>query len=165
MASEGSKSGAAGGSDQARRTCRQERQERARGTSRSGPTTAPCCGSRPTSWCAWPRGSGPTCGHPAPAWPDIVDAADWLRHDLGVSKSALGRRLPRHGPRKGRDCARDRLGQAGRALHRVARRAISTAWSQGQGRRAQSGAHALGVAETAGQPGAGPRPEAGRMNS
>jgi replication initiation protein RepC len=24
---------------------------------------------------------------PDPAWPDIVDAADWLRHDLGVSKS------------------------------------------------------------------------------
>jgi replication initiation protein RepC len=26
----------------------------------------------------------------APAWPDIVDAADWLRHDLGVSKSLWG---------------------------------------------------------------------------
>lgn len=25
-----------------------------------------------------------------PAWPDIVDAADWLRHDLGVSKSLWG---------------------------------------------------------------------------
>jgi replication initiation protein RepC len=24
---------------------------------------------------------------PDPNWPDIVDAADWLRHDLGVSKS------------------------------------------------------------------------------
>lgn len=23
---------------------------------------------------------------PSPAWPDIVDAADWLRHDLGISK-------------------------------------------------------------------------------
>jgi replication initiation protein RepC len=37
---------------------------------------------------------------PNPAWPDIVDAADWLRHDLGVSRSlwgdaclALGREL------------------------------------------------------------------------
>ena len=27
---------------------------------------------------------------PAPGWPDIVDAADWLRHDLGVSKSLWG---------------------------------------------------------------------------
>jgi replication initiation protein RepC len=26
----------------------------------------------------------------APAWPDIVDAADWLRHDLGVSKPLWG---------------------------------------------------------------------------
>jgi replication initiation protein RepC len=25
-----------------------------------------------------------------PNWPDIVDAADWLRHDLGVSKSLWG---------------------------------------------------------------------------
>jgi replication initiation protein RepC len=25
-----------------------------------------------------------------PAWPEIVDAADWLRHDLGVSKSLWG---------------------------------------------------------------------------
>ena len=25
-----------------------------------------------------------------PAWPDIIDAADWLRHDLGVSKSLWG---------------------------------------------------------------------------
>ena len=27
---------------------------------------------------------------PNPTWPDIVDAADWLRHDLGVSKSLWG---------------------------------------------------------------------------
>ena len=27
---------------------------------------------------------------PRPSWPDIVDAADWLRHDLGVSKSLWG---------------------------------------------------------------------------
>jgi replication initiation protein RepC len=27
---------------------------------------------------------------PNPSWPDIVDAADWLRHDLGVSKSLWG---------------------------------------------------------------------------
>ena len=27
---------------------------------------------------------------PRPTWPDIVDAADWLRHDLGVSKSLWG---------------------------------------------------------------------------
>jgi replication initiation protein RepC len=27
---------------------------------------------------------------PDPAWPDIVEAADWLRHDLGVSKPLWG---------------------------------------------------------------------------
>jgi replication initiation protein RepC len=27
---------------------------------------------------------------PSPTWPEIVDAADWLRHDLGVSKSLWG---------------------------------------------------------------------------
>jgi hypothetical protein len=26
----------------------------------------------------------------APNWPEIVDAADWLRHDLGVSKPLWG---------------------------------------------------------------------------
>jgi replication initiation protein RepC len=27
---------------------------------------------------------------PSPSWPEIVDAADWLRHDLGVSKPLWG---------------------------------------------------------------------------
>jgi replication initiation protein RepC len=27
---------------------------------------------------------------PRPTWPDIVDAADWLRHDLGISKTLWG---------------------------------------------------------------------------
>jgi replication initiation protein RepC len=42
----------------------------------------------------------PWLRRPNPTWPDIVDAADWLRHDLGVSKSlwsnaclAMGREL------------------------------------------------------------------------
>ena len=26
----------------------------------------------------------------SPTWPEIVDAADWLRHDLGISKSLWG---------------------------------------------------------------------------
>jgi replication initiation protein RepC len=32
----------------------------------------------------------PYLQRPNPAWPDIIDAADWLRHDLGVSKSLWG---------------------------------------------------------------------------
>jgi replication initiation protein RepC len=27
---------------------------------------------------------------PNPTWPDLIDAADWLRHDLGVSKPLWG---------------------------------------------------------------------------
>ena len=32
----------------------------------------------------------PYLRRPDPTWPDIIDAADWLRHDLGVSKSLWG---------------------------------------------------------------------------
>jgi replication initiation protein RepC len=32
----------------------------------------------------------PYLQRPNPVWPEIVDAADWLRHDLGVSKSLWG---------------------------------------------------------------------------
>jgi replication initiation protein RepC len=32
----------------------------------------------------------PYLQRPNPAWTDIIDAADWLRHDLGVSKSLWG---------------------------------------------------------------------------
>ena len=32
----------------------------------------------------------PYLRRPNPAWPDIIDAADWLRHDLGVSKPLWG---------------------------------------------------------------------------
>jgi replication initiation protein RepC len=32
----------------------------------------------------------PHLRRPDPTWPEIVDAADWLRHDLGVSKSLWG---------------------------------------------------------------------------
>ena len=27
---------------------------------------------------------------PSPTWPELIDAADWLRHDLGVSKPLWG---------------------------------------------------------------------------
>jgi replication initiation protein RepC len=32
----------------------------------------------------------PYLRRPNPTWPEIIDAADWLRHDLGVSKSLWG---------------------------------------------------------------------------
>jgi replication initiation protein RepC len=32
----------------------------------------------------------PYLRRPNPTWPEIIDAADWLRHDLDVSKSLWG---------------------------------------------------------------------------
>lgn len=32
----------------------------------------------------------PYLEHPNPSWPQLVDAVDWLRHDLGISKSLWG---------------------------------------------------------------------------
>lgn len=32
----------------------------------------------------------PYLARPSPTWPELVDAADWLRHDLGVSKTLWG---------------------------------------------------------------------------
>jgi replication initiation protein RepC len=32
----------------------------------------------------------PYLRHSTPTWPDIIDAADWLRHDLGISKFLWG---------------------------------------------------------------------------
>ena len=29
-----------------------------------------------------------------PTWPEIIDAADWLRHDLDVLETLVGRCLP-----------------------------------------------------------------------
>ena len=57
---------------------------------RCGPTAAPCCGSAPTNWCKLAPRLRPYLRTSTPAWPEIVDAADWLRHDLGVSKSLWG---------------------------------------------------------------------------
>jgi replication initiation protein RepC len=32
----------------------------------------------------------PYLRRPSPTWPELIDAADWLRHDLGVSKTLWG---------------------------------------------------------------------------
>jgi replication initiation protein RepC len=34
--------------------------------------------------------SDPYLRRPNPTWPEIIDAADWLRHDLNVSKPSWG---------------------------------------------------------------------------
>ena len=83
---------------------------------------------------------------PAPTWPDVVDAADWLRGELGVSKSAVGRGLPGDGPGGGGDRGGDRLGQARRAFPVVAGRVFPRDGGEGEGRGAEPGADDLGAA-------------------
>jgi replication protein C-like len=64
----------------------------------------------------------------SPAWPDIVDAADWLRHDLGVSKSLWGDACLA----MGRELAAVALAIVStrtRSISGPRRAAISTAWS------------------------------------
>jgi hypothetical protein len=39
---------------------------------------------------SFPAALAPYLHRPDPVWPELVDAADWLRHDLGVSKSLWG---------------------------------------------------------------------------
>jgi hypothetical protein len=51
---------------------------------------------------------------PTPTWPDIVDTAHWLRHDLGVSKPLWGEACMAMGARRqpspSRSCRREQRG-------------------------------------------------------
>lgn len=51
---------------------------------------------------------------PTPTWPDIVDTAHWLRHDLGVSKPLWGEACmamgARRQPSRSRSCRRNQQG-------------------------------------------------------
>ena len=88
----------------------------------------------------------PYLRRPDPTWPDIVDAADWLRHDLGVSKSLWGEA-----------CLAMGREQAAIALAIVSTkdpghfrttpgRVFPRHGGEGEGRRAQSRPHAVGHA-------------------
>lgn len=75
----------------------------------------------------------PYLRRPDPTWPDIVDAADWLRHDLDISKSLWGEACTK----MGRELAAEALAilstkalapNSGRSTAHPA--AISVAWSQ-----------------------------------
>jgi hypothetical protein len=70
----------------------------------------------------------PYLRRPDPTWPDIVDAADWLRHDLRVSKSLWGNACLA----MGRELAALALAivSAKEAEHsRTSQRLLPTAWS------------------------------------
>src|SRR5215831_11860328 len=66
---------------------------------------------------------------PIPTWPDIVDTAHWLRHDLGVSKPLWGEACmamsARRHPSRSRSCRRNQQGISPRRLV-----AIVMGWSR-----------------------------------
>ena len=88
----------------------------------------------------------PYLHNPDPAWPDIVDAADWLRHDLGVSKSLWGDACLAMGREKAAIAHRDRLGETGGAFPIDPGRVFPRHGGEGEGRRAQSRPDDLGIA-------------------
>ena len=63
---------------------------RAGGRTGSGRTTARCCGSSTDELVRLAPRLRPYLRTSAPSLARIVDAADWLRHDLGVSKPLWG---------------------------------------------------------------------------
>ena len=127
-----------------RRSGRQARRRPNR-RSRRG-STARCCGCRTDELVRLAPRLRAYLATPAPTWPDVVDAADWLRGELGVSKAAVGRGLSRHGPRGGGDRGGDRVGEAGGSFPVLAGRVFPRDGGEGEGRRAEPGADDLGSA-------------------
>ena len=76
----------------------------------------------------------PYLQRPNPTWPDIIDAADWLRHDLGVSKSLWGDACLAMGRELAAVALGDRLDQGGRAFPDLSRRLFPRHGGQSQGR-------------------------------
>jgi hypothetical protein len=88
----------------------------------------------------------PYLQRPNPAWPDIIEAADWLRHDLGVSKSLWGDACLA----MGRELAAVALAivstkEAG-AFPDLSRRLLPRHGDQSQGRRITPRTHGMGLA-------------------
>ena len=89
----------------------------------------------------------PYLHRPSPTWPELVDAADWLRHDLDVSKPLWGEACLAMGREQAaialavvstKDLAHFRTTSVGRVLPRNG--------DQGQGWGAEPRSHALGNA-------------------
>ena len=101
----------------------------------------------------------PYLRRPNPTWPDIVDAADWLRHDLGVSKSLWGDACLA----MGRELAAVALAIVSTkddgAFPDLARRLFPRHGRQSQSRRIAPRTHGVGLAPRVG---AGKAPEQGR---
>ena len=84
--------------------------------------------------------------NPAPGWPRDRRCRRFSARRTRRLEIALGRGLHRHGPRAGGDRDRHRLGETGGAFPLDARRVFPRHGGEGQGGRAQSRAHSLGLA-------------------
>jgi replication initiation protein RepC len=81
---------------------------------------------------------------PSPAWPEIVTAADWLRGEMGVSKSLWGEACMTMGRDRRRSASSRRNRPSISSLD--AGRVFPRHGGEGQGRRAQPQPHDLGPA-------------------
>src|ERR1700760_3948089 len=94
---------------------------------------------------------------PNPVWRDVVDAADWLRGEMGISRSLWGEACLA----MGRECAAVAVALVSarrRSTSAHPRAGISTAWwprPASSTWRAQPGAHHLGAAAGEGHQGGG----------
>ena len=84
---------------------------------------------------------------PQPAWPAIVDAADWLRGELGVSKSLWGEACLAMGREEAAIAVAIVSAKPAGHFRSVAGRVFPRDGGEGEGRGAEPGADHLGVAE------------------
>jgi ribosomal protein S8E len=83
---------------------------------------------------------------PNPTWSEVIDAADWLRHDLEVSKSLWGDACVTMRPGFGRGRAGDRVDQAAGTFPNDPGRLFPRDDSEGQGPRTPSRSNGVGAA-------------------
>jgi hypothetical protein len=83
---------------------------------------------------------------PLPTWPGVVEAADWLRGELGVSKPLWGEACIAMGPGGGSDRGGDRLGEARGSFPDLIGRVFPRHGGEGEGWRVEPGADDLGLA-------------------
>ena len=90
VASEGSRSGAAGAGAQERAALRRREPDPGKAEAKERTDTGTVMRIRPEELVRLAPRLRAYLATSSPAWPDIVEAADWLRHDLKVSKPLWG---------------------------------------------------------------------------
>jgi hypothetical protein len=83
---------------------------------------------------------------PDPTWPEVVDAADWLRHDLDVSKPLWGEACLAMGREQAAIALGRGVDQGPGAFPDHGRWLFPRHGGEGEGRGAEPGPHAVGLA-------------------